>query len=192
MKHSIRFLLTVPFILVTFFYLHISLDDDGCSGLMDLFFGALFITLFAVSIWLAFRAIYPKRELNKRIPEPISLTITLLTLAILIVGKIFGQDFKGSTWIYAEANTGKLETQALTLRENGTFKVELGHVDFSCYFSGHYQTHGDTVVLDKDVIAQTNSLLTVTYLLRDTLIIPIKGSDKDSSKFSEFVIQSKE
>ena len=192
MKHSTRLLLTVPFILVTFFYLRISLDDDGCSGLMDLFFGALFITLFAVSIWLTFRALYPKQELSKRIPEPISLTITLITLAILIVGKIFGQDFKGSTWIYAKANAEKLETQALTLRENGTFKVELGHADFSCYFSGHFQKHGDTVVLDKDVIAQTNSLLTVTYLMRDMLIIPIKGSDKDSSKFCVFVIQSKE
>lgn len=192
MKHSIRFLLTVPFILITFFYLRISLDDNGCSGLMDLLFGALFITLFAVSIWLAFRAIYPKLELNKRKPEPISLTITLVTLAILIAGKIFGQDIKGSTWIYAEANTDKLETQALTLRENGTFKVELGHADFSCYFSGHYQKYGDTVVLDKDIIAQTNSVLTVDYVVKDTLLIPIKGSDKDSTKFSEFIIQSKE
>jgi len=167
------------------------LADNGCSGLMDLFFGGLFIVLFAISVWLAFRATFRKREINNRKPEPVTLTITLLTLTVLISGKIFGQDFKGSTWIYAEANTDKLETQALTLRKNGTFKVDLGHVDFSCYFSGHYQKLGDTIVLDRDVIAQTNALVTTKYLLQDTLLIPINDMNADSTKLSDFIISSK-
>jgi len=177
---------------VTYFYLRFSLADNGCSGLMDLFFGGVFIILFAVSIWLAIRATFRKRETIKRKPEPITLTITLVTLAILIVGKIFGQDLKGSVWIYAEANAGKLETQTLTLRKNGTFKVDLGHVDFSCYFSGHYQKLGDTIILDKDVIAQTNSLLTTKYLFQDTLLVPLNDPNNDSTKFSDFVISSKD
>ena len=155
---------------------------------MDLFFGGVFIILFTISIWLAFRATFRKRELNKRKPEPITLTITLVTLAILFIGKIFGQDLKGSNWIYAKANADKLETQALTLRKNGTFKVDLGHVDFSCYFSGHYQRHGDTILLDEDVIAQTNSLLTTKYLLQDTLLMPLIDANVDSTKFGKFVV----
>ena len=191
MKLLTRLLLAVPFIVVTYFYLRFTLADSGCSGLLDLFFGIVFIILFAVSVWLAFRGAFRKREINKGTPEPITLTITLLTLTLLIVGKFFGQDFKGSTWIYAKANTDKLETQALTLRKNGTFKVDLGHVDFSCYFSGNYQKLGDTIVLDKDVIAQTNSQLTSNYLLQDTLLIPIKDTNTDSTEFSVFVISSK-
>jgi len=166
------------------------LADNGCSGLMDFFFGGVFIILFGVSLWLAFRATLRKRELSEK-PEPISLTIILATLAILIVGKMFGQDFKGNTWIYAEANADKLETQTLTLRKNGTFKVDLGHVDFSCYFSGHYQKLGDTIVLDKDVIAQTNFLLTTKYLLQDTLLVPLNDTNVDNTKFNDFVINSK-
>jgi hypothetical protein len=157
---------------------------------MDFFFGGVFIILFGVSLWLAFRATLRKRELSEK-PEPISLTIILATLAILIVGKMFGQDFKGNTWIYAEANADKLETQTLTLRKNGTFKVDLGYVDFSCYFSGHYQKLGDTIVLDKDVIAQTNFLLTTKYLLQDTLLVPLNDTNVDNTKFNDFVINSK-
>jgi len=158
---------------------------------MDLFFGGVFIILFAVSIWLAFRGTFRKKEINKRKPEPITLTITLVTLVILIVGKIFGQDFKGSTWIYAETNGDKLETQALTLRKNGTFKVDLGHVNFSCFFSGHYQRQGDTIILDKDVVGQTNSLLTTKYLLQDTLLVPLNDTNVDNTRLSEFVVNSK-
>jgi hypothetical protein len=176
---------------VTYFYLRFILADNGCSGLMDLFFGGVFIVLFAISIWLAFRATFRKREFNERKPEPVTLTIALVTLVILFIGKIFGQDLKGSTWIYAKANADKLETQALTLRKNGTFKVDLGHVDFSCYFSGLYQRHGDTILLDKDVIEQTNSLLTTEYLLQDTLLVPLHDTDLNSTKFSVFVISSK-
>ena len=176
---------------MTYFYLHFSLADSGCSGLMDLFFEGVFIILFAISIWLAYRATFRKRELNKRKPEPITLTITLVTLAILIIAKILGQDLKGSIWIYAKANADKLDTQTLTLRENGTFKVDLSHVDFSCYFSGYYQRNGDTILFEKDVIAQTNSLLTTKYLLQDSLLIPIIQTNVDSTKFSKFVITSK-
>ena len=158
---------------------------------MDLFFGAIFIILFTISIWLAFRATFRKRELNKGKPEPTTLTITLVTLAILTIGKVFGQDLKGSNWIYARANANKLETQALTLRKNGTFKVDLGHVDFSCYFSGHYQRHGDTILFDEDVIAQTNSLLTTKYLLQDTLLKPIIDTSQDNLNLSNFAIITK-
>lgn len=115
----------------------------------------------------------------------------MLTLAVLIIGKIFGEDFKGSVWISAEANKDKLSSQYLTLRNNETFKVDLGHVDFVCYFSGQYQKHGDTILLDKDVVAQTNSLLTTKYLLQDSLLIPINQTKVDSAKFSKFVITSK-
>ena len=169
-----------------------SLAENGCSGLMDLFLGGVFIIVFAVSIWLALRGTFRKRGVNKRKPEPITLTIILVTFAILFIGEILGQDFKGSTWIYAQANANKLETQALTLRKNGTFKVDLGHVDFSCYFSGHYQKLGDTIILDKEVIAQTNSLLTTKYLFQDTLLVPLNDTNNAGTKFSDFVISIKE
>ena len=176
---------------MTFFYLRLNLADNGCWGLIEVMYTVLLFILFIVTIPVAFIAAYRKRQTHTKKPEPITLTITLVTLAVLIIWKIFGEDFKGSIWIYAEANKDKLSNQYLTLRNNGTFKVDLGHVDFSCYFSGQYQKHTDTIILDKDVVAQTNSLLTTKYLLQDNLLIPINDISVDSTKFSEFVINSK-
>jgi hypothetical protein len=177
---------------LTYFYLRLCLADNGCSGLLDLFLGFGFIILFAISFWLAFKATFRKRDPNKSKPEPIILTITLLTIIVLIIGKTFGEDFKGKRWIHAETNSDELERQFLTLRKNGTFRVVLGHVDWSCYFSGPYQVHGDTILLDKKVIDQTSSLLTTKYLLQDSLLIPINDMNTDSTKFREFIIKSKE
>ena len=176
---------------MTYFYLRFSLADNGCSGLMDLFFDGFFFILFVVSIVLSFRATLRKRELYKRKPEPITLTITLVALLILIIGKAFGDDFKGSKWIYAETSRQQLSTQNLTLRKNGTFKVDLNEIEFSCYFSGQYQNRGDTIILDKDIIEQTHSLLTTKYLLLDTLLIPVNDNNRDSTKFGKFVIRTK-
>lgn len=176
---------------MTFLYLRLNLSDEGCWGLIEGMYTVLLFILFAVTIPFAFMAAYRKRQPHPKKPELFTLTITLVTLAVLIIGKIFGDDFKGSIWIYAEANKDKLLNQYLTLRNNGTFKVDLGHVDFSCYFSGQYQTHSDTIILDKDVVAQTNFLLTTKYLLQDNLLMPISDKSVDSTKYSEFVINSK-
>ena len=176
---------------MTFLYLRLNLADEGCRGMIEVIYTGFLFILFAVTIPLAFIATFRKRQSYTKKAEPISLTLILLTLTILIIGKIFGEDSKGKIWIYAEANKDKLERQYLTLRNNGTFKLDLGYVDNSCYFSGQYQKSGDTIFLDEDVIAQTNSLLARKYLLQDTLLKPINDTKIDNPKSSEFVISSK-
>jgi len=75
----------------------------------------------------------------------------LLTLGVLIIGRVFGEDFKGSKWIYAK-NNQTFSSTTLTLRTNATFRVDISGADVGCYFSGHYQKRGDTILLDKNVI----------------------------------------
>lgn len=147
--------------------------------------------MFAISILLAYKAAFSRRLSHKKRPEPITFTITLLTLAVLIIGRVFGEDFKGSKWIYAETSRQKLPTQNLTLRKNGTFRVDLNEIDFSCYFTGEYQKHGDTILFDKDVAAQTHSLLATKYLLSDGLLKPISDSNQRGVNFSDFTIIAK-
>lgn len=177
---------------MTSLYLRLNLADNGCTGLIEVMSTILLFILFAVTIPLSFMATFRKRQLYNKKPEPITLTITILALCVLIIGKVFGEGFKGRQWIYAKANIHNLETQALTLRKNGTFRVDLGYVDFSCFFSGQYQKYGDTIFLDIDVVDQTNSSLTSKYLLQDTILKPISDTKKDSFKFSEFVIISRQ
>lgn len=172
--------------------MRLNLSDNGCTGLIEGIYIILLFILFAVTIPLSLMATFRKRQSHNKKPEPITLSITLFTFCVLIIGKGFGDDFKGSKWIYAKANIHELESQTLTLRKNGTFKVDLGHIDFSCSFSGQYQKHGDTIFLDKDVVDQTNSLLATKYLLQDTLLKPIIDANKNSIKFSQFLIITKQ
>lgn len=191
MKLVTRLLLTLPFIIVTFLYLKLNLADNGCWGLIEGMYTIVLFILFAVTIPLAFWATYRKRQTSNGKLEPLTLTITTLTLCVLIGGKIFGEDFKGRTWIYAETSRQILSSQNLTFRTNGTFKVVLNEADFSCYFSGQYRKLGDTILLDNDVIDQTNSLLTIKYLLSGNLLKPLNNKNQDSLKFSEFLIVTK-
>ena len=175
---------------MTFLYLKLNLADNGCWGLIEGMYTVILFILFAVTIPIAFGATLRKRQINNRKPEPIALTISILTLFVLIGGKFFGEDFKGRTWIYAETSRQNLSTQNLKLRTNGTFKLDLNEADFSCYFSGLYRQHGDTILLDKDIINQTHSLLTTQYLLTETLLKPIT-INQDSVNFGEFIILTK-
>lgn len=191
MKFSTRLLLTSPLVIVTFFYLRFSLAENGCSGLMDLFFVGFFFIFFAVSILLAFRAAFRKRELYKNKTEPIILTIALITLSALIIGKVFGENFKGSKWIYA-TNKKNFTQQSLTLRNNETFRVDIGEADISSYFSGRFQKQNDTILLDKTVIEQTHSAFTLKYVLHDSLLIPVFDTTIESKGFDTLFIKQKD
>ena len=176
---------------MTYFYLRFSLAENGCSGLMDLFFGGIFLIFFAVSILLAFRATFRKRELCKNKPEPIILTIALITLSALIIGRVFGENFKGSKWIYA-TNNKTFAQQSLTLRNNETFRVDIGGADISCYFSGRFQKQNDTILLDKTVIEQTHSAFTIKYVLHDSLLIPVFDTTIKNKGFDTLFITPKD
>ena len=139
---------------------------------MDYFFGICFFIVFAISILLAYKATFSKRQAYEKKPETITLTITLLALAVLIICKIFGEDFKGSKWIYAK-NNQTFSSTTLTLRKNGTFRIEISGADVGCYFSGRYQKQGDTILLDKNVMEQNHSTLATTYFLIDSLLVPV-------------------
>ena len=173
---------------MTYFYLRFSLADNGCSGLMDLFFGAVFFIFFVVSILLAFRATFRKRELYKNKPEPMILTVALITLSALIIGRVFGENFKGSKWIYA-VNNKVFARQSLTLRNNETFRVDIGGADISCYFSGRYQKQHDTILLDKIVIEQTHSAFAIKYVLDDSLLIPVFDTTIKNKGFDTLFIK---
>jgi hypothetical protein len=115
----------------------------------------------------------------------------MLTLLVLFIGVMYGDSLKGSKWLYAENKNSEhfISTQNLTLRNNGTFKVYLIEADFSCYFSGLYQNHNDTIILDKEVIDKTNLALTTKYYLHDSLLIPLIDTTIERKGFDTLCIR---
>ena len=138
MKVTIRLLLTLPFLVVTFLCLKLHLADNGCWGLIETMYTVILFIMFAISNTVAFLGTLRKRQVNKEKPEPITLTIIWATFFVLIIGSAFGENFKEKKWIYAVSKHQNLRAQTLTLRDNGTFRVDLNEVDFGCYFSRTY------------------------------------------------------
>jgi len=110
-----------------------------------------------------------------------------LTLAALVIGRIFGEDLKGSKWIYA-TNNQTFSRTTLTLRNNETFRVDISGADVGCYFSGRYQKQGDTILLDKNVIEKTHSTLATKYFLIDSLLIPVVDTSIKNNKVDTLYI----
>ncbi len=169
MKLHVRLLLTIPFAIVTLGYYHIANPDLVCNGLLSTI---LFIPIYCIlllTVILAFYATFRKKQLNEKIPEPISLSISLITVLVLIYSLTLRGHRNGEEWIRAESQSvnDEFESQGLTLRKNGNFTF---YPNSECAFSGEYKKNGDTILLDKEMIAPE---LSAAYLLNSTTLTPL-------------------
>ena len=192
MKLTTRLLLTLPFIVLTLLYLRLNLSDNGCWGLIELIYSVGLWIFLAVTFIISTIATLRKKQSERLKAEPYSLTITLVTLFTLIVVGLWGDNLKGAKWVEAKSQNYNAQPSAqdLTLRKNGTFTVYLREDDFTCYYSGDYKKLGDTVSFEKSIIEQTNSKMTVQYLLKDKTLLPLTNDNDEQNKFARFDIIS--
>lgn len=186
-KFIARLSFTFPLVALTFLLLKLNLANNGCEGLIEHLYRVLLFVLLAATLPLAIWASMRKRQPGTSTFEPVSLSVTLLTLLGLVIGLVFGESLQGSKWIYAETRQPYVSHQTLTLRNNGTFRVDTKEADLNCYFTGRYTRKGDTICLDKSVVDQVGHLLAPRYFVTDTSLIPIAASE-DSLKQRGFVI----
>jgi hypothetical protein len=176
MKLHVRLFLTIPFVIVVFGYYNIFNPDEVCiGGPIDQIIILIAFSLLIVTGILALVATLRKKHSDKPTPEPISLSISLITLLFLIYDLTFRGHTKGDEWIYAENKDIKQISfsQNLTLRKNGNFTVGLTDPYLDCSFSGKYKKVGDTIILDKEIISKTSGKLAAIYLLQSDKIVPL-------------------
>ena len=141
--------------------------------MIDLFF---YISLL-VTIILSLVGTFRKTQLLKTKFEPITFSITILTLFILVIFAFLPGHTNGEKWIYAENenSTHLVSKQNFTLRKNGNFTVDLIEADFGCSISGSYLKKGDTILLDQATIDRTHpdSKMSSTYLMKSNELIPL-------------------
>ena len=190
MKLVTRLLLTLPFVVVTFLYLRLILADNGCWGLIELMYSVVLWILLTITFVLALIATLRKRQSEQIKAERFSLTITLLTLTALVIGGLWGNNLKGSVWLEAktEGYISQYSSLDLTLRKNRTFTIHLNETDFSCFYTGNYQTSNDTLHFDEEIIAKTDLKMTTFYLLRDKTMLPLVDTTKDNNQYTKFDI----
>ena len=178
-RHSLklhnRLFRTIPFLVFSYFYLDLYLSDEGCWGMIQavgaiaLFLGIIVTGIFA--LLTAFR----KRQTEKIKFEPITLTIVLLTITTLIVCRLWGDNFKGQTWVYAEVtnNNFPVHKHSLTLRQNKNYKVRVNEIEWTCTYTGQYSIIADTIILNNEIAKRTDSNFMEKYLFVDNKLIPI-------------------
>jgi hypothetical protein len=178
LKLAIRLLLTLPFVLVTLVYHYFNDPDNICQGLADMVRNALLYVFLLVTLTLAAFANFKKRQHTNLKFEPISMTLTILTLILLGYSFFDRGHTTGETYLTAENRTVNLgsERQVLTLRKNGNFTITFNATDFSCSVSSIYKQVGDTIIFDKSIIDKTASSVTTKYLIKGKQIIPISDT----------------
>jgi hypothetical protein len=190
MRLYLRLLLTLPFVLLSFFYCKNEFADNSCRGLIELL---LQWTLFPITFFLSAVAIFLKRKVHKFKPEPYSLTVTVTPLICFWILSAFSDSLKGAIWIKAEDKKTfhRSPFYDLTLRKNGRFTLLQGSADFGCYFSGDYQIHDDTLIFDNKVITETDTRMTARYLMHQDKLLSIPEILNDSSVHVDFDIIKK-
>jgi hypothetical protein len=165
----------VPLIILTFGYCKLHNPDEQCEGLANVMIDLFFYIFLLVTIILALVGTFRKTRLLKTKFEPITFSITILTLLILVIFSFLTGHTNGEKWIYAENKNSihSLSKQDLTLRKNGNFTINLIEADFSCSISGSYVKNRDTIILDQTAIERTNSQMTSMYLLKSNELVPL-------------------
>ena len=138
-------------------------------GAIALFLGIIVTGIFA--LLTAFR----KRQTEKIKFEPITLIIVLLTITTLTVCRLWGDNFKGRIWVYAEVTNKNFPVQkhSLTLRQNKSYKVRVNEIEWTCTYSEQYSIMGDTIILNNEIAKRTDSNFIDRYLFVDGKLIPI-------------------
>ena len=159
MKLYLRLLLTIPFVVVIFWYYKIENPDVVCNGPISAIIMLIFWVFLLLTGILAAIATLRKRQLDKPSPEPISLLISLVTLLFLIYSITLRGHRNGDKWIYAECKNLNdwQESKDLTLRKNGNFTFS---PNSDCAFSGEFKKIGDTIILSKKTIDMTTNEMT--------------------------------
>lgn len=175
MKLYSRLLLVVPLIILTFGYCKLHNPDEQCEGLANIMIDLFFYISLLVTIILSLVGTFRKTQLLKTKFEPITFSITILTLLILAIFSFLPGHTSGERWIYAvnKDSLHSLSKQDLTLRKNGNFTVNLNEVDFGCSISGSYLKNRDTIILDQTAIERTNSQMTSMYLMESNELVPL-------------------
>jgi hypothetical protein len=165
----------IPLITLTFGYCKSHDPDEQCSGLADMMINILFYISFLVTIILSLVGTFRKTQLLKTKFEPITFSVTTLTLLILVIFSLLPGHTKGEKWIFAESKNSihSVSKQNLTLRKNGNFTIDLIEADFGCSISGHYTKKSDTIILDQAAIDKSDSQMTSMYLMKSNELIPL-------------------
>lgn len=81
---------------------------------------------------------------------------------------------------------------SIQLKKNNAFEIEVGMREYGCTYPGKYTLKGDTVLLSKNYVAETDSMFTDKYVMDKTnqYLYPVKKDNKlgDNSRWLRILL----
>lgn len=167
---------------------------NKCEGLASiLLYGIYLISIFFLSLVFLIKQgldIYKIKEARKT---------KILTIAIVFGIQIFV--FVGkSSWkeerlrnnlLSAKIYPENLDMGELILLNQDTYFTVFGHIDWSCSFTNTYEINRDTLFLKGNPFEKTRGIISNEYLLKDSLLIPVKTNEINYERTDTMKINNK-
>jgi hypothetical protein len=192
MKNPARFYSSIPLILIGGVALYaIFLMGGNCGGIGNtyLFILASFVYLLALVVILTIsiaQLIMKKQRFNF-----FPLITTAILLAILFITPAIQNWMESPAVLYAQVD-GEHKQYGLELKKNHSFEMQVGTIEYGCTYKGDYVLKGDTIILSKNYIIETDSMFTDKYVIDKTnqTLYPIKKNKTigDNSRWLRIIL----
>ncbi len=186
MKKIQPIILSLPFILIGVAHIHLHTRTGGCWGMVEGLY-SLFLYLlggiFAFTVTIIAIIKYSKtRELVEFVPVVFS---TLLVVSFFIyTKKAYKIDRESDAYVIA--GTKGLTEDYLFFSKDMRLVLLSRNMEQGCTYAGKFEKNGDTLFLDRNIVAIQPGLLQEKYLLNeDSTLIPLENDQiqYDSSKW---------
>ncbi|MFY7964635.1 MAG: hypothetical protein ACOVO1_07045 [Chitinophagaceae bacterium] len=181
-----RLLLTLPFIIISYFVISSRFEKDGCSALIEIVFLVVEFIILVLCFMLAIVTSLKKRQSGKLKIEPTSGIIIFLTSLILFVSVLFPELLKSKITIEAiNKDFGTIiGNQKMLLRKNNTATFYEIDADLTCYQTIEYSILNDTIIFKNSLPLNHNKKISKRYIIKQSELIPILVDSVNSVSFN--------
>lgn len=146
--------------------------DGLIQGFVDLFL--LLILLFLNLIFIGIQFYKIKRGAINRKARIFAILIIIIATSIAFQDKETWKNFQlKNSLLKAIISLEQLDIGQIELIDGKKYYAKYGHLDWSCSYTNNYKIIGDTLILEGNLFAITDGILTNNYIITDSTLIPI-------------------
>lgn len=186
MKKIQPILLSFPLILIGAAHIHLHTRTGGCWGMVEGFYSLFLYLLGGIFAFTVTIIAVIKFSRGKELFEflPVLFSVLLLISFFIYTKKAYKIDRESDAYIIA--GTKGLAEDYLFFSKDLRLVLLSRNIEQGCTYAGRFEKNGDTLLLDRNIVAIQPSLLQEKYLLNeDSTLIPVQNDQMqyDSSKW---------
>lgn len=186
MKKIQPIILSLPFILIGVAHIHLHTRTGGCWGMVEGLYSLFLYLLGGIFAFTVTVIAIIKYSKNKEILEFLPVLFSALLLVSFFIYTKKAYKIERESDAYVIAGTKGLTEDYLFFSRDMRLVLLSRNIEQGCTYAGKFEKKGDTLLLDRNIVAIQPSLLQEKYLLNeDSTLIPVQNDPMqyDSSKW---------